>query len=84
MSASDILLPAWQSSRTVALALIAGFARKTGFRTLEERVEALPVRSQAVIVGLTLALLLGVSLFAAQFGLLGFALYLAAVVVIVG
>ncbi|AHM04677.1 hypothetical protein roselon_02344 [Roseibacterium elongatum DSM 19469] len=84
MTASDILTPAWESSRTVALALIAGFARKTGFSTLESRVDDLPLRGQAVIVGLTLALLLGCSLFAAQFGLLGFALFLGAVVVIVG
>jgi hypothetical protein len=82
--ASEILTPALQSCRTVALALIAGVARKTGFETLEHRVEALPLRSQAVIVGLTLALLLGCSLFAAQFGLLGMALFLGAVVVIVG
>lgn len=82
--ASEILTPAWHSCRTVALALIAGFARKTGFHDLENRVEALPVRSQAAIVGLTLALLLGSSLFAAQFGLLGLALFLGAVVLIVG
>lgn len=82
--ASEILTPAWLSCRTVALALIAGFARKTGFATLEGRIEALAARGQALIVGLTLALLLGVSLFAAQFGLLGIALFLGAVVLIVG
>jgi hypothetical protein len=79
-----ILTPVWEHCRTVALALIAGFARKTGFHVLESRVSALPSRAQAVIVSLTLALLLGASLFAAQFGLLGLALFLGAVVLIVG
>jgi hypothetical protein len=82
--ASDVLMPAWQSCRTVALALIAGVARRTGFDELETRVEALPGRAQGLIVGLTLALLLGCSLFAAQFGVLGLALYFGAVVLIVG
>lgn len=82
--ARDILAPAFQSCRTVALALIAGFARKTGFHELERRVSVLAPQAQAVIVALTLALLLGASLFAAQFGLLGLALFLCAVVLIVG
>jgi hypothetical protein len=47
-------------------------------------VNDLPIRSQALIVGLTLALLLGCSLFAVQFGLLGLAVFLGAVVIIVG
>jgi hypothetical protein len=82
--ASEILTPAWHSCRTVALALIAGFARKTGFESLDARVNALPIHSQALIVCLMLALLLGCSLFAAQFGLLGLAVFLGAVVIIVG
>jgi hypothetical protein len=82
--ASEILTPAWHSCRTVALALIAGFARKTGFHALDARVSDLPIRSQVLIVCLTLALLLGCSLFAAQFGLLGLAVFLGAVVIIVG
>jgi hypothetical protein len=49
--AAELLTPAWQSCRTVALALIAGVARKTGFERLEHRVEALPFRAQALIVG---------------------------------
>jgi hypothetical protein len=63
-----ILEPIWQTCRTAALAFIAGFTRKTGFHTLEARVESLSFQSQAVIVGLTLSLLFGLSLFAAQFG----------------
>jgi hypothetical protein len=82
--ASAVFTPVWQSCRTVALALIAGFARKTGFHRLESRIDDLPMRSQALIVCLTLALLLGGSLFAAQFGLLGMAVFLGAVVLIVG
>lgn len=82
--ATAILTPVWETSRTVSLALIAGFARKTGFHDLEERVTALPHGSQAVIVSLTLSLLLGLSLFAAQFGLIGLAAFLIGVVVIIG
>lgn len=82
--AREILAPALHSCRTVALALIAGFARKTGFHELERRVSALAPQAQAVIVALTLGLLFGASLFAAQFGMLGLALFLGAVVLIVG
>lgn len=81
---SDTLTGIGRSCRTVALTFIAGVSRKTGFDHLEGRVAALPTRDQAVLVGATLAFLFGLSLFAAQFGLVGLALYLLAIVLIVG
>ena len=81
---SDTISGIGRSCRTVALALIAGVSRKTGFHGLETRVAALPLREQAILTGATLALILGLSLFAAQFGLVGLAFYLLAIVLIVG
>jgi len=82
--AQTVLQPIGQKCRLVAFALIAGFARKLRFESVEARITALPAPQQTMIVGLTLALLFGFSLWAAQFGLIGLALYLLAVVTIIG
>ena len=81
---TETFSPLGQMCRTVALALIAGVARRVGFHELDARVAALPPGQQAGIVGATLALLFGLSLFAASFGVIGLAVYFAAVVVVVG
>lgn len=69
--------------RDVALGVLAGFCRRIGFHEIEARVTALPLRDQAAITGAVLAGLFALSLFAAQFGILGIALYLAAIVVLI-
>jgi hypothetical protein len=69
--------------RDVALGLVAGFSHKIGFHEIEARVAALPAREQAAITAAVLAGLFLCSLIAAQFGLIGMALYLLAIVLIV-
>jgi hypothetical protein len=69
--------------RDVAIGLIAGLSRRAGFHEIEARITALAPRDQAVITAAVLALLFGLSLLAAQFGPLGVALYLLAIVLLV-
>ena len=78
------LLPtAGRMCRTAAVALIAGVRRSETIEEIEERVADLPRGDQALIVGTMLGGLFLLSLIAAQFGLVGLALYLLAVVFIV-
>ena len=70
--------------RTVAVALLSGRCRRFGFHEIEDRVLALPSGQRAGIIGATLALMIGASMIAAQFGLLGMAVIFAAVVFLVG
>jgi hypothetical protein len=78
------LLPmAGRMCRTVAVSLIAGVRRSESSEEIEARVADLPRGDQALIVGTTLGGLFLLSLIAAQFGLIGLALYLLAVVFIV-
>lgn len=68
--------------RVAAVAVIAGVWRKRGMKATHDRVAALPARDQAVIVGGVLAVLAGLCLLAAQFGVIGL-LALALVVVLI-
>jgi hypothetical protein len=78
-----VLPTAGRMCRTVAVALIAGVRRRESIEEIEARVVDLPRGDQALIVGTTLGGLFLLSLIAAQFGLIGLALYLLAIVFIV-
>jgi hypothetical protein len=69
--------------RDVAVACIAAVSRRAGFDEVEARITALSLRDQAAITGAVLVLLFGLSLLAAQFGPLGVALYLVAIVLLI-
>ncbi|MEM9754880.1 MAG: hypothetical protein AAF914_02745 [Pseudomonadota bacterium] len=70
--------------RTVATAVIAGVARRTGFHEIEARLLRLPDGQAAAIVSATLAFLLVLAIVAAQFGWVGLAVYFVAIIAIVG
>ncbi|MEM1386110.1 MAG: hypothetical protein AAGG54_00735, partial [Pseudomonadota bacterium] len=57
--------------RVVAVTVIAVFYRKLSIKQINARVKAQPLARQAVITGLVLLALFGLSLFAAQFGWIG-------------
>lgn len=78
-----VLPTAGRMCRTVAVALIAGVRRSETTEEIDARVADLPRADQVLIVGTTLGGLFLLSLIAAQFGLVGLALYLLAVVFIV-
>ena len=80
----DGVVQAGRLCRRVAATLIAGVRRRGDVAETEDRLRALSPRMQAAITGGTLAGLFAASLLAAQFGLLGMALFLLAVVLIVG
>lgn len=69
--------------RDVAAALLAGLWIGRDNDAVVAGIEALPPRSQAAFTLVTLALLMAVSLFAAQFGLIGLALFWLAIILIV-
>lgn len=75
--------PAGQLCRTVAATLIAGVWRRRAPHEVEARIKRLSLRDQIGVVGGVLGLMLLLSLFAAQFGILGFLAFLLLVVVIV-
>lgn len=79
----SILAPAGHVCRTVAATLIAGVWRRMSVEEVEGRLKRLGLREQAGLVGGVLGLMLLCSLFAAQFGILGFLAFLLLVVVIV-
>ncbi len=66
--------------RDVAAALLGGLWFTRDAEMVARDIEALPPRAQAAFTVATLALLLGVSVFAAQFGLLGLAVFWMAVI----
>lgn len=77
------LAPAGQACRRVASVLIVGVWRRMTQAEVEARLKELAPRDQAVIVGGVLAALLGLCLFAAQFGIIGFLAFLLLVVLVV-
>lgn len=74
-SNTNFVAVAGRMCRTVAIAIIAGFRRGDSFDTHEARILALPPREQRLITALVLAGLFCCSLIAAQFGLLGLAVF---------
>ncbi len=78
-----LLVPVARRARDVAAALVAPFWRGEDARGVAARLEALPPGRQAGAVGAVLGLLFLFSLFAAQFGLLGLAVFWLAVMYLV-
>ena len=62
--------------------VVAGVARRFGVQDVRDRLEALPLRDQALVTGGVLGLLFLVSLFAAQFGLAGMLVFFLCVILI--
>ena len=79
----SFVVAAGQQCRTVAATLIAGVWRRRSIEEVEAKLKRLGLREQAGVVGGVLGLLVLCSLFAAQFGLLGFLAFLLLVVVLV-
>ncbi len=82
-SKSSPLVTAGRMSRTVAIALIAGVRRRLSMDDVEDRILALPLRDQALVTVATLSALFLVSLLAAQFGLIGLAVFWLGVILII-
>ncbi|MGY6411935.1 MAG: hypothetical protein ACXIUV_13045 [Alkalilacustris sp.] len=70
-------------ARTVSATLIAGVWRSRTISQVESRIKQLSLRDQGGVVGGVLALLLLLSLFAAQFGIIGLMVFWLAVIVLV-
>lgn len=70
-------------ARTVAATLVAGVWRRMSAEQIEARFKALAPREQAGTVGGVLGLVFLLSLFAAQFGLLGLLAFWLVVVLLV-
>jgi hypothetical protein len=68
--------------RAVAATLIAGVWRRWSVQEVRDRLAALPVREEAVVVGGVLGLLLLLAFAAAQFGPAGVLVYLLAVILL--
>ena len=79
----SFLVAAGQQCRTVAATLIAGVWRRRSIEEVEARLKRLGLREQAGVVGGVLGFMLLCSLFAAQFGVLGFLAFLLLIVVLV-
>jgi len=75
-----VVVPLARRCRTVAAALVGAlWPGKTG-ADVEAEISALSARGQVAVVGGVLALLFLLSLFAAQFGIVGLAIFFAAVI----
>lgn len=83
MTDNSRLAPMGQMCRTVAATLIAGVWRRRSIEEVEGRIKTLALREQVGVVGGVLGLMLLLSLFAAQFGILGLLAFLLGVVVLV-
>lgn len=79
----SFVVAAGQQCRTVAATLIAGVWRRRSIEEVEAKLKRLGLREQAGVVSAVLGLLVLCSLFAAQFGLLGFLAFLLLIVVLV-
>ncbi len=78
-----LLVPFARRARDVAAALVAPFWPGEDVQGVIARLEALPPAKQAGAVGGVLSLLFLLSLFSAQFGLLGLAVFWLAVILVV-
>jgi len=76
------LSPIASASLNVVALLVSGVARRIGIEDARDRIAALGQRDQALVVGGTLGLLFLLSLFAAQFGVIGLLVYALAIIVI--
>ena len=83
MTHNSLLSPLGHVCRTVSATLIAGVWRRRSIEEVEGRIKALSLRDQVGVVAGVLSLMVLLSLFAAQFGILGLLAYLLGVVVLV-
>lgn len=82
-SKTRLLTSAARLCRTVAVMIIAGVRRKIPFDEHEARIAALPRPSQVTLTALVLLGLFAASMIAAQFGIIGLALFWLGVVLLV-
>ncbi len=82
-SDSRFLVSFARRCRDVTVTLIAGLWPGRDAEDIEQVVNNLPLRTQGLVVAGVLGLLFALSLFAAQFGLLGMAVFFLAVVVLI-
>ena len=80
---SELLCTMGGLARTASSGLIAGVWRSRSVEDVEARIKRLALRDQVGVVGGVLGLLLLLSLFAAQFGILGMILFWVAVILLV-
>ena len=83
MTRPNRLAAAGQMCRTVTAALIAGVWRRRSISEVERSIKRLGLREQAGIVGGVLGLMFLLSLFAAQFGIVGLVVFWLLVIVLV-
>ena len=83
MTRPNLLSTMGQLTRTVSATLIAGVWRSRTIPQVETRIKRLAFRDQVGVVGGVLGLLLLLSVFAAQFGIVGLMLFWLAVIVLV-
>jgi len=81
--AQSVLAAIGRRCRDVALGVLSACCRRAGFYEIEARMMALPMRDQAAITSAVLAGLFLLSLLAAQFGPVGIAIYLLAIILII-
>ncbi|RBI84950.1 hypothetical protein DRV85_09800 [Rhodosalinus halophilus] len=78
-----VMVPIARQCRMVAVALIASLWRTRAPEEIDAAIGGLPAARQSAVVGGVLGFLFLLSLFAAQFGLVGLALFWLAVILIV-
>lgn len=79
----QILTPVARQCRNATVALIAGLWPGRSIGEIESRLIALPLRQQGWVVTSVLGMMGLISLFAAQFGILGLALFYFAAVALI-
>ena len=82
-SNSPLLAKAARLCRTVAVALYAGVRRGRSFNDHEADIAAAPLKTQIFFTVAILLALLACSIFAAQFGLIGLAVFWLGVIILV-
>ncbi|MGY6633379.1 MAG: hypothetical protein ACXIU8_06490 [Alkalilacustris sp.] len=83
MTHHHLLAPLGQMCRTVSATLIAGVWRSRSIDQVEARIKRLGLRDQVGVVGGVLGGMVLLSLFSAQFGLVGMLAFFLAVVVLI-
>jgi hypothetical protein len=76
------LAPLGAAALNVTALVVAGVARRFGVQDVRDRIEALSLRDQTLVTGGVLGLLFLLSLFAAQFGVVGMLVFFLGVILI--
>jgi hypothetical protein len=74
--------PLGVAARNATALVVSGVARRFGLGDVRDRIAALPVGEQTLIVGGVLGLLFLLSLFAAQFGVVGMLIFFLGIILI--